>query len=185
MNIFTSIRVGDSTSWIDNPTYDNLGRSLDSGDWDLTYSIRGATALDLTAVAEGSGWKTSISAVQSSTLEPGTYYWQAFAVNGSERITLGAGSFTVEANLFAESDGYDGRTQLQKDYDAINAAIRTMIAGGAVSEYTIGNRSLRKMDLSDLIIWRDKLGIEVAREKRAQQMANGLGDPSTVWVRFK
>lgn len=184
MNIPSKIVKSDSTSWVDCATQDVLGNAVTSADWTLTYALRGATTLDLTAVAEGDGWKTSISAAQSGGLTAGIYYWQAIVTKGSERITLGSGQITVEADLLAASTGFDGRSQARKDLDAVQAAIRAIISGGAVAEYTIGNRSVRKMGMESLIMLESKLKAEVVREEKAQAIANGLGDPNNLFVRF-
>ena len=78
----------------------------------------------------------------------------------------------------------DGRSQAQKDLDAVQAAIRTIVAGGVVRQYTIGNRSLSKYDLTDLLALETKLKADVNREQKAQLIANGLGNPFNLFVRF-
>ena len=42
-----------------------------------------------------------------------------------------------------------------------------------------------RADLAELIKWRDRLKAEVAREKRAEMIAQGLGDPRRLYVRFQ
>ena len=42
-------------------------------------------------------------------------------------------------------------SQAKKDLRLFKTAIRTLIAGGAVQEYKIGNRNLKRYDLPDLI----------------------------------
>ena len=79
---------------------------------------------------------------------------------------------------------FDGRSQAQKDLEAVQAAIRTIISGGAVAEYRIGTRSLKKYELSELLTLESRLKAEVVREKKAEMIANGLGNPSSLFVRF-
>lgn len=184
MRIPLSLVAGDSVSWLDDASKDNLGNAIEPGDWSLAYSLRGPGSLDLTATVDGSQWKTTITAAQSGALDPGVYYWQAYATKASDRVTLGAGSLKLEKNVFAESEPFDGRSQTKKDLDAVQAAMRTMISGGAVAEYTIGNRSIRKMALADLILLEGKLKVELAREEKAQSLKNGLGNPHNLLVRF-
>jgi hypothetical protein len=43
---------------------------------------------------------------------------------------------------------------------------------------------VRRVELPALIAWRDRLKAEVAREKRAEMIAQGLGDPRRLYVRF-
>jgi nitrogen fixation protein FixH len=180
-----TIVAGDSTSWLDDASSDNLGTPILPGDWSLTYALRGPSSLTLTASVVNGQWKTSITAVQSAALDPGVYYWQAFASKSPDRVTLGSGQITVTKNVFAESDPFDGRSQARIDLDAVQAAMRAIIAGGAVQEYTIGSRSLRKMAMSDLIMLESRLKAEVVREKKAEMIRNGLGNPSNLFVRFK
>lgn len=178
------LTCGDSLTWFDCATRDNLGNEISSPDWTLTYAIRGASSLTLTAVDDEGRWKTAISAVQSAALTAGVYFWQAFATKGSERVTLGSGQITLEKNLATAADGFDGRSQAAQDLAAVQAAIRAMISGGAVAEYTIGNRQIRKMSLESLLVLESRLKAEVVRERRAEKIAAGLGDPNRLLVRF-
>ena len=66
----------------------------------------------------------------------------------------------------------------------MQAAIRALIAGGAVQEYKIGNRNLKRYDLPDLIQLEGRLKAEVKREDQAELIANGLGNPRNMFVRF-
>jgi len=72
----------------------------------------------------------------------------------------------------------------RQDLEAIQLAIRTLIAGGAVQEYKIGNRNLKRYDLADLIQLEGRYKAEVKREEQAELMANGLGNPRNMFVRF-
>lgn len=184
MNIPGTIAAGDSLTWNDATARDNLGNALTSADWALHYYIRGAQSLDLTATGNGPGWQTSITATQSATLEPGTFYWQAVATKGSDRITVGTGTLKVTANLANATGIYDGRSQSEKALDAINAEIDARLNGGMVEDYTIGNRSLKKTPMRDLIALQSRYKTIVARERQAQSIANGLGNPRQMFVRF-
>jgi hypothetical protein len=78
---------------------------------------------------------------------------------------------------------FDGRSQAQQDLDAVQAAIRALISGGA-KQYTIGSRSFTKVDLSDLMERESRLKAEVKREQMAELINNGLGNPHNLFVRF-
>lgn len=187
MNIPSIITAGDSISWDDSETTDNLGNRISSVDWTLTYALRGPVNLSVNAVSNGSGWRTTFTAVQTATLsQEGYYFYQAYATKASERVTLGTGRVEVKKNLAAVTQAnYDGRSQLRKDYDAIDAAIRSMISGGAVQSYQIGQRQLSKIALPDLIQLRSKIKQELVREETAQKIAEGKGSPNNLFVRFK
>ena len=185
MKIPAELTAGDSYTWEDSSASDNLGNSISAPTWTLYYAIRGAIALTLTATTSGSNWSTSISAAQSATLLPGEYSWQAYATSGSERKTLGQGTIKIKQNLAAVgSANFDGRSQIKKDLDSVQAAIRAIIAGGAVQEYAIGNRSLTKMKMEDLLTLESKLKVDLSREQTADKIAQGLGSPKNLFVRF-
>lgn len=189
MNIPAQIRAGDTLTWRDEAARDNLGNAIDSSSWTLTYYLRTNTASEgatVVGTAYSSGWTFTISATTSGGFDAGQWYWQALATAGSEKLTLGAGQLEVLAGLnYTGTPGaFDGRSQAEKDLDAVQAAMRAIISGGAVAEYSIGSRRLKKMEMADLIQLEAKLKAEVKREQAATMVANGLGSPHNLFVRF-
>ena len=189
MNIPAQIRAGDTVTWRDEAARDNLGNAITSSSWTLTYYLRTNTASEgatVVGTAYGSGWELSIAAGTSGAFDAGTWFWQAIATAGSDKVTVGAGQLTVQAalNYTGTPGAFDGRSQAQKDLDAVQAAMRSIIAGGAVAEYSIGSRRLKKMEMADLIQLEGKLKAEVKREQAATMVANGLGSPHNLFVRF-
>jgi len=177
--------------WRDVASTDTLGNAISSGGgWALTYYIRfnrnnhGATAV---GTAYGTGWEFTLSSATTDGFHADdTGFWQAVASKAGEKITLGSGQFQVDENLYYTGTpaAVDDRSQAQIDLDAVQAAIRAMISGGAVAEYTIGNRRLKKMELTDLLTLESSLKAQVKREQAAQLQANGLGNPHNLYVRF-
>lgn len=190
MQIPATIRAGDTVKWRDVAGVDNLGNEITStGGWALTYYLRTNTASEGATVigsAYGTGWEFAISAGTSAGFDAGEWYWQAIATSGSDKVTLGAGQLQVLAALsYSGTPGaVDGRTQTQKDLDAVQAQIRALISGGAVQQYSIAGRSLQRYSLSDLMALESKLKAEVKREQMAELIANGLGNPHNLFVRF-
>lgn len=189
MNIPTTIRAGDTVKWRDDASVDVFGNEITSSDWTLKYYLRTNTASEgatSTGSAYGTGWEFTLAASTTADFDAGNWYWTAVATKDSEVITLGNGSLTVEAALtYSGTPGaFDGRTQAQKDLDAVQAAIRAIVDGGVVQEYRIGTRNLKKYDLPDLIQLEGKLKAEVKREQQAELIANGLGNPRNMFVRF-
>lgn len=186
MRIPDKLSSGDSITWKDDASRDNLGNAVTSGDWALAYYIRGAQALTVNSVASGNGWQTTITAAQSGALAAGLYYWQAVASKGDDRITLGSGQITVLANLAytGSPTAYDGRSEAEQILDAINTEIKARLQGGATIEYSIGNRSLRKEPMSELLALQARYRTIVVRQRQAQSIANGLGNPRSLYVRF-
>lgn len=190
MNIPPTIAAGDSVSWTDTNFRTSDGRGVTAGAYALSYSFRGAGAgVDLAAVAAGAGWKTSMSTAQSAALNTSAanviWYWQAYAMAAGERILAGEGSVTIKPNFSALTGVFDGRSQAEKDYDAVKAEISNRVSGGATLEYSIGNRNLKKEPIAALLVLQDRLRMEVNRQKAAQRIANGLGNPGKVFVRFR
>jgi hypothetical protein len=189
MTIPATIRAGDTVTWRDDATTDSLDNAVTSGAWSLSYFLRNATAgagLTVASTSYGSGWQTTISATSSATLAAGSWYWQARATSGTNALTIGTGSLTVLAalNYTGTPAAFDGRSQARQDLDAVQAAIRSIISGGATKRYQIGSRSLEKFSLAELIELENRLKAQVAKEEAAERMAIGLGDPRNLFVRF-
>ena len=185
-----SFRAGDFIQWRLNATTDNFNEPISSPDWTVIYYFRtntdflGATA---TSSAHLDGFQFSLASNVTETFLTGFWYYQAVAnKSGEKKQTIASGKFEVLPNLSFSGNNpkaLDGRTQSQKDFDAIEAAIRAIYSGGVVQEYKIGNRDVKKYDLSELIILRDKLKAILVREKKAEMIANGLGNPHNLYIR--
>jgi hypothetical protein len=95
------------------------------------------------------------------------------------------GQLTVKQSLqySGTPNGLDNRTQTEKDLESVEAAIRAMVADKA-QEYSIGNRTFKRIDLDKLRDLRAELKSRVATEKRYSLISQGLGDPKTLYVRF-
>lgn len=176
-------------TWRDDATSDSLGNPVSSTTWNLAYYLRSDTAgagLTVASILNGNGWETTITATSSATLAAGPWYWQARATSGSDALTIGSGRLTIlpALNYSGTPAAFDGRSQARQDLEAVQAAIRSMISGGAVKRYTIGSRQLEKISLAELIELENRLKAQVAKEEAAERMANGLGDPRNLFVRF-
>ena len=188
MNIPAQIRAGDTIKWRDVEGIDNLGNAISSASWTLTYYLRTNTASEgatVVGTAFGTGWEFTVSAATSAAFDAGGWYWQAVATLSTEKVTLGAGQLEVlQALSYTGTPGaIDGRTQAETDLTAVQAAIRAIVAGGA-KQYSIGSRAFTKLDLSELMERESRLKAEVKREQKAQLIANGLGNPHNLFVRF-
>lgn len=191
MKIPSNIRAGDTIKWTDPPTQDTLGNPVSNATHSLIYYLRfnanheGVTVVD---THSGSDWLFTISATTSAGMDPGTWYFQAVATAlvGSHKTTLGSGQLTVAPNLAytGQPGAFDGRSQAEKDLEAVETAIRSLSSGGGVQEYRIGTRSLKRYDMGDLLVLRDRLKAQVVREQKANMIANGLGNPHSVFIRF-
>ena len=189
MTVPAAIRAGDTIQWIEPAALDLDGNSATSSTWTLTTYLRmhvnheGATVVG-TARSDG-GWNNAISASTSTGFDAGTWYWQSRITQGSTVITIGEGTSIVSPSLYytGQPAAFDGRSQAEQDLEAVQTAIRNLISKEA-KQYTIGSRSYTAQDLTQLMQRESQLKAIVARERAAEKIAAGLGDPRNVFVRF-
>jgi hypothetical protein len=176
---------GDLTSWVESRVHPDATA--------VRVWLRAAAAgagIEAVATETDDGWRVNLTAQTTAAMTSGSWELQIVSTVSGAPLTTGRGSLTVRKSLaFTGTPGaFDDRSQAQKDLEAVEEAIRAL-ATGAV-EYQIGSlgsggRKVRRVDLPDLIMWRDRLKAEVAREKRAEMIAQGLGDPRRLYVRFQ
>jgi len=184
------VRAGDLIQWRDNSTVDVFGEPISSPDWTVTYYLRTNTSSEgatVSSTAYTDGWQFSIASSTSTNFDVGNWYFQAVAdKSGAEKQTIFTGRFEVLAALSYSGtpSAYDGRSQVNKDLDLVEAAIRALLNNGVIQEYKIGSRTAKKYDLSELLVLKAALKAELVREQAAEKIANGLGNPRAVHVRF-
>ena len=191
MAIPSKIRAGDILQWRDSEKQDVFGNAISSPDWSVTYYLRtnksseGAT---VTSSAYLSGWQFTVAASVTANFTEGTWYYQAVADKSSnEKQTIDSGQFQVLPSLAYTGSTFkpfDGRSQIAKDLDLVQTAIRNLVSGGVVKEYKIGTRSAKKYEMEELILLESKLKAELKREEAAELVANGRGNPRNMFVRF-
>lgn len=179
------IYAGDSLSWVESPTDDRGSDLWSSVLWLRFNAANEAVTISGAPVTEG--WRFAMSAQVTSGMDPGTWYWQRRITRDLESVTVGTGTVSVERSLAytGSATAFDGRSQARQDLEAVQAAIREIVRGGAVAEYTIGTRRLKKMTMAELVMLEDRLKRDVMREERAEKIANGLGDPRKLSIRFR
>lgn len=190
MTIPSKVRAGDILQWRDSETQDVFGNAITSTDWSVTYYLRTNTANEAHITSSTpylSGWQFTVASAVTANFDAGDWFFQAVAdKSGAEKQTILSGQFEVLPSLVysGSAAAFDGRSQIRKDLDQVQAAIRTVASGGGVKEYKIGTRQAKKYDLAELFQLEAKLKAELAREEAAEKIANGLGNPRTMFVRF-
>lgn len=183
MGVPASIYAGDTVKFNIPVTPDYSSAASWVGTFVLKHNT-GNDSITATGVADGAGgWNFTLTAAQTANLHIDTHWYQLYVTKAAERYTLEQGQVRILGNI-AVGTNYDGRSQAQIDLEAVQAAMRTKISGGAVAEYTIGNRSLKSMPMTDLIALENKLKADVAKEARAERIAKGLNSGRAVYVRF-
>ena len=184
------IYAGDTVVF-DVPAFkDAIGTSIDSGTYTLTWYARTNTATEgatVVGVAEGTGWRVTVPAATTTEFNAGLWTWQAVASYSTVQYTAGRGQFTVKATAkYTGTPGaFDDRSRAEIDLSYVETAIRTLAQGGMVQEYQIGGRSLKRYKMTELMQLRDDLKNEIAMERKAEKIRQGLGNPGLAKVRFR
>ena len=190
MKIPASIRANSTIKWRESSQVDPFGDPIQSTDsWVMKFYLRTNTASEGATVTgstwNGSGWEFTIASSVSTNFDAGEWFWTAIVSKGSESFQLARGEFTVKQALaYSGTPGaIDDRTQNEIDLDNVTAAIRSMVLDKAKS-YQIGGRTFTRLDLNDLRARESQLKAIVVREKKASLIAQGLGNPHNLFVRF-
>jgi hypothetical protein len=146
--------------------------------WALVYYFRNAsgTGFDATATADGASWK--VSADVPANVSAGRIDWEAWVSKGDEERRADGGMMTVRPSLkaLAADAAFDGRTQAEKDLDAVRAALVPATSAG-VQSYEIGgvgtNRRISYFEKSELLALETRLAQRVNAERRAAARRQG------------
>lgn len=170
--------VGETVKW-----KKSLAEFPPGDGWTLKYFFRGPSVLNITALADGEHYEATIASAASAQLSAGEYYWQAWVENaGGEKHRVETGRTVVEAGLESAVAGYDGRSQAERDLEAVRAALAGKLT---VAEYQIAGRSLKTRSKDELMRLEQSLASRVNAERRAERMRDGAPFFQTVNVRFR
>ena len=175
--------------WRIPASQDVFGNSISSPDWSVIYYLRtnlGPLGATITSSAYNDGFQFTIASNVTEAFAAGDWFYQAVAnKSGNEKQTIYTGAFEVLEGLAYSGtpSNYDGRSQVEKDLETIQTAIRN-IASNPNQEYKIGTRSAKKYELKELLMLESRYKAELVREKQAEIIANGLGNPRATFVRF-
>lgn len=179
-----TVVVGDFIQWHRN----DLASDYPPADYTATYVARitggGSTEIQLTGTTYNGGFLFSVPSATSADFVAGYYHWQLEMVRNSDssRLVVDTGAFRALPDL--DINGTDPRTHAEIMLDKIESLLEGR-ADGDVAEYTIGNRSLTKLPIKDLVYWRDRYKAEVYREKQKLRAKQGKGTGSLVLVEFR
>lgn len=182
------IRAATTVKWRDASAtvpFDQNATSTDG--WTLSYYLRTNTASEghiSIGSAYNSGWQFTISSTDTANFDKGDWSWTAIVDKGGEKFQLAVGEFKVKQSLaYSGTPGaIDTRTQNEIDRDNIKVALRKFEDGA--QEYSIGNRTFKRVQIKDLRMRLGELNAICMREKQAELMAQGLGNPRNLAVRF-
>ncbi|MFZ9905427.1 MAG: hypothetical protein ACO3GE_08490 [Steroidobacteraceae bacterium] len=178
----TALQAGDLWAW----KRTDLVTDYPSSAYSLSYIARREITGEKIAISTtGSteAYTVSVSSTTTDNYEAGRYHWVAYITRTSDsaRIEVDKGVFEVAPNRSTSSA--DPRSFAQIALDNIETYLKDPTNLAAAS-YSIAGRSLSRWNRADLLTERERLKGEVTRERRAEQIAKGLGTNATIRVRF-
>lgn len=179
----TIVTVGDFIQW----KRSDLVSDYPPASFTATYIARitggGANEIQFTGTDQTTHYLFTVPSADSADFVPGYYHWQLEIVRNSdsERIVVDTGTFTAAVDLDVNQS--DPRTHAEIMVDKIESILQGR-ADSDVANYSIKDRSLTKLSISELLQWRDYYKIELRKEKNAQLIAKGESTGATVKVRF-
>ena len=174
---------GDTITWDLAGSVNYANESVTNTNYTCKYYLRSINggALTITGTDKGTGWTFLLTSTQTTDLEDGKWQYQAVAskTGASDEVTLERGVLTVDASLVYTGSNpgkIDLRTDAEKMVEKIEAALLAIVTNKA-EEYTIGDRTFKYMDISELRRLRSIYKTQVNREQRADKIKQGKGDP--------
>ena len=142
------------------------------------------SAIEITASANGADYAVEVSAATTSTWAAGEYAWYSWVEITGARYTIDSGQITIKANPATLAAAEDTRSQAEIALAAINAVLANR-ATLDQEEYTIGQRSLKRTPVAELIRLKNYFEGVVAREGADLRAARGLPRNNKLLVRFR
>ena len=177
------IVVGDFLQWKKTSLATNYPPATHSAEYVARIAAGSTAEIKIAAVERTDYYLFQATSAASAAFEIGDYHWQleVTQTSTSNRIVVETGQFEVFADL--DNSGADPRSHAEIMLDKIEG----LLIGRAdkdVSSYSIQGRSISKMTISDLLLWRDYYRKEVVKQKRDSAIALGKPTKTTMKVRF-
>ncbi len=153
--------------------------------WTLTYYFvplaGGDDRFDVVATADGTTHSVTVAAATTAAYVAGKYQWIGRVTDGTTTTTIGEGVAELIDNPASGTN--DGRSFARKMLDLCEVTYQALVAKKVESASVNGqsyNLTNRAELLTELRYWQAK----VADEDAAQSIAQGMGNPKRVLVRF-
>lgn len=155
--------------------------------WILKYRLTprtgAASAITLTATAEGDDHRIQVAASATAVWAADTYGWAAWVENaGGEKYTVQTGQLVVTPDPRTVASGADSRSQAHR---ALEDA-RTALAAWTPTKrrYRIGDREMEFNTTADIVKAINYWELQVQRENQAARAAAGLPNRRQAHVRL-
>ena len=141
------LTVGDNWTWTASSGYD-------PATWTLSYAlVKTGDQIQITTSDNGDGLHlVDVASVTTAAYTAGTYDWQAYITDGTDRHQIARGTVEILPDYDAAGAGLDDRTHVKTTLDALEA----LIAGKATKDQanmSIGDVSLGRLSPAELTDW--------------------------------
>lgn len=177
------IVVGDYLLWRRTDISGNYPPALYTATYVAKIAGGNSTEVQVTGTNYNGQYLFTVTSAQSANFTVGDYHWQLEVVRNSDgnRIVVDRGEFKAVPDL--DNANADPRSHAQIMLAKIESILQGR-ADGDVASYSINGRSLTKLPLSDLMMWRDRYKAEYIRELRKDRIRRGIGTGANILVRF-
>lgn len=151
--------------------------------WVLTYALVNAGSLQtITASDNGDGaFLVNVAATTTKDWPAGSYAWQAYVTKATERFEVGRGHIVVKPNFATQTNGKDARAFAESMLAQVERDLANL---DHLSSYSEGNVSVQRETRESLRIdWQFWKG-EVARLRREEKIAAGMGTGRMILTRM-
>lgn len=178
----TTLQSGDRWAW----KRTDLVTDYPSSAYSLSYIFRREITgerIAISATGSTDAYTIEVASTTTDDYEAGRYHWVAYITRTSDsaRIEIDNGVLEVQPNR--STNNADPRSFAQIALDNIETYLKDPTNLAAAS-YSIAGRSLSRWNREDLMIERERMKGEVARERRDDDIKKGLGTNATIRVRF-
>jgi len=176
------LQLGDFWAW----KRTDLSTDYPTVSYSLSYEfnlIDGATVSNFTLTATESNNDYIIESTNTTSYAKGEYNWIAYITRSSDtaRIKIGEGFTEVQDNYATTTASV--RSHAKKVLDAIEAVIENR-ATMDQSSMSIAGRSLSRLTVDELMLFRDRYKTEYLKEVKKARIKNNKDSGNAIKVRF-
>lgn len=158
-----------------------------SAGWVLKYRLvprfTPGSAIEIVCTASGDEHLAAVPASTTVNWTAGDYGWASWAEGGTaEKYTVDKGQITLLPDPRVAAAGADTRSVAERAYDQAQAALAAWTP--TRRKYRIGDREMEFSSKADIVGVVHYWQAEVAKERRAAALAQGLPDPRKSYVRI-
>jgi hypothetical protein len=153
--------------------------------WTLKFRLVprvSGTAILLTSAASDGLHRVQVGPTTTDDWAAGEYSWYSWVEKAGASYSVEQGQVTIKPDPRTTTAPLDNRSHARKVLEAIEAVIEGR-ASRDQQEYSIGDRTLKRTPMADLIMLQTRYSRLVAAEENEARLANGLGTKNVIRIR--